>query len=149
MAALDTWPNQKHSETYLVVRAAAVFLRRKGGRPMPQLHLPMFPNAVIHITDQLAVMKKDGAVTYFNGHRPVFSHAEKRRQHFSNDYQSILCQRLCQTKRHHSGFWRDVDQRQTVGEDLSRERTERVTGFSRTDTFPSMADRRGSHSVIG
>ena len=43
---------------------------------MPQLHLPMFPNGVIHITDQLAVMKKDGEVTYFNGHMPVFRHAE-------------------------------------------------------------------------
>ena len=43
---------------------------------MPQLHLPMFPNGVIHITDQLAVMKKDDAVTYFNGHMPVFSHGE-------------------------------------------------------------------------
>jgi DNA invertase Pin-like site-specific DNA recombinase len=36
----------------------------------------MFPNGVIHITDQLAVMKKDGEVTYFNGHMPVFRHAE-------------------------------------------------------------------------
>jgi transposase len=43
---------------------------------MPQLHLPTFPNGVIHITDQLAVMKKDGEVTYFNGHMPVFRHAE-------------------------------------------------------------------------
>jgi hypothetical protein len=43
---------------------------------MPQLHLPMFPSGVIHITNQLAVMKKDGEVTYFNGHMPVFSHAE-------------------------------------------------------------------------
>ena len=43
---------------------------------MPQLHLPMFPHGVFHITDQLAVMKKDGAVTYFNGHMPVFSHGE-------------------------------------------------------------------------
>jgi hypothetical protein len=43
---------------------------------MPQLHLPMFPNGVIHITDQLAVMNKDGEVTYFNGHMPVFRHAE-------------------------------------------------------------------------
>jgi hypothetical protein len=43
---------------------------------MPQLHLPMFPNDVIHITDQLAVMKKDDEVTYFNGHMPVFRHAE-------------------------------------------------------------------------
>jgi transposase len=43
---------------------------------MPQLHLPMFPNGVIHITDQFSVMKKDGEVTYFNGHMPVFRHAE-------------------------------------------------------------------------
>jgi hypothetical protein len=37
---------------------------------MPQLHLPMFSHGVIHITDQLAVMKKDGAITYFNGRVP-------------------------------------------------------------------------------
>jgi len=43
---------------------------------MPQLHLPLFPDGVTHITDQLAFMKKDGQVTYFNGHMPVFSHAE-------------------------------------------------------------------------
>jgi hypothetical protein len=43
---------------------------------MPQLHLPMFPHGVIHITEQLAVIKKDGAVTYFNGHMPAFSHGE-------------------------------------------------------------------------
>jgi transposase-like protein len=36
----------------------------------------MFPNGVTHITDQLAVMKKNGEVTYFNGHMPVFRHAE-------------------------------------------------------------------------
>ena len=43
---------------------------------MPQLQLPMFPSGVTHITDQLAFMKNDGQVTYFNGHMPVFSHAE-------------------------------------------------------------------------
>jgi hypothetical protein len=43
---------------------------------MPQLHFPILPNGVIHIADQLAVMKKDGEVTYFNGHMPVFRHAE-------------------------------------------------------------------------
>jgi len=42
---------------------------------MPQLHLPIFPDGVTHITDQLAFMKKEGQVTYFNGHMPVFSHA--------------------------------------------------------------------------
>lgn len=51
-------------------------LAQRGGRHMPQLHLPMFPDGVTHITDQLAFMKKDGEVTYFNGHMPVFSHAE-------------------------------------------------------------------------
>jgi transposase len=43
---------------------------------MSQLHLPMFPNGVTQITDELAFWKKDGDVTYFNGHLPVFSHAE-------------------------------------------------------------------------
>jgi len=43
---------------------------------MPQLHLPLFPDGVTHITDQLAFMRKDGRITYFNGHMPVFSHAE-------------------------------------------------------------------------
>jgi hypothetical protein len=43
---------------------------------MPQLHLPMFPAGAVHITDQLAVMQKDGEVTYFSGPLPVFSHAE-------------------------------------------------------------------------
>jgi hypothetical protein len=38
---------------------------------MPQLQLPIFPDGVTHITSQLAFMKKDGQVTYFNGHMPV------------------------------------------------------------------------------
>jgi transposase-like protein len=44
---------------------------------MPQLQLPMFPNGVTHITNELAFEKKDGQITYFNGHMPVFTHAEK------------------------------------------------------------------------
>jgi hypothetical protein len=43
---------------------------------MPQLQLPIFPDGVTHITEHLAFMKKDGQVTYFNGHMPVFTHAE-------------------------------------------------------------------------
>jgi hypothetical protein len=43
---------------------------------MPQLHLPLFPSGVTQITDELAFWKKDGAVTYFNGHLPVFTHPE-------------------------------------------------------------------------
>jgi hypothetical protein len=45
-------------------------------RSMPQLHLPMFPNGVTHITNELAFEKKDGKITYFNGHMPVFFHDE-------------------------------------------------------------------------
>ncbi len=44
---------------------------------MPQKHLPFFPDGVEPITAQLAVEKKDGQVTYFNGHMPVFIHDEQ------------------------------------------------------------------------
>jgi len=43
---------------------------------MPQMHLPFFPAGVTDITPELAFQKKDGQVTYFNGHMPVFVHAE-------------------------------------------------------------------------
>lgn len=43
---------------------------------MPQLHLPLFPAGVTHVTDELAFEKRDGRITYFNGHMPVFVHAE-------------------------------------------------------------------------
>jgi hypothetical protein len=36
----------------------------------------MFPNGVTHITNELAFEKKDGKITYFNGHMPVFFHDE-------------------------------------------------------------------------
>ncbi len=49
---------------------------------MPQMHLPFFPDGVEHITPELAVEKKDGQVTYFNGHMPVFVHAEDDIQTF-------------------------------------------------------------------
>lgn len=44
---------------------------------MPQMHLPLFPDGVEHITAELAFEKRDGQVTYFNGHMPVFIHAEE------------------------------------------------------------------------
>lgn len=43
---------------------------------MPQRQLPIFPEGVVHLTAELAVQKTDGVVTYFNGHMPVFRHAE-------------------------------------------------------------------------
>lgn len=43
---------------------------------MPQMHLPFFPDGVEHITSELAFEKRDGQVTYFNGHMPVIIHAE-------------------------------------------------------------------------
>jgi len=44
---------------------------------MPQMHLPFFPEGVEHITPALAFEKRDGQVTYFNGHMPVFVHDEQ------------------------------------------------------------------------
>src|ERR1700691_5502221 len=43
---------------------------------MPQRHLPMFPAGVTHITNELAFERRDGKIAYFNGHMPVFAHAE-------------------------------------------------------------------------
>jgi hypothetical protein len=49
---------------------------------MPQRQLPLFPQGVTHITPELAFMKEDGRVTYFNGHMPVFIHEENDRATF-------------------------------------------------------------------
>jgi len=43
---------------------------------MPQMHLPIFPEGVTNITPLLAFIKKEGQITYFNGHMPVFIHDE-------------------------------------------------------------------------
>jgi transposase-like protein len=43
---------------------------------MPQMQLPVFPDGVTPITAELAFMKEDGRVTYFNGQMPVFVHDE-------------------------------------------------------------------------
>jgi len=44
---------------------------------MPQLLLPIFPDAVTPIKELLSVGKQDGQVVYFHGLLPVFSHAEE------------------------------------------------------------------------
>ena len=46
------------------------------GVAMPQMQLPIFPEGVTHINQLIAFEKREGTVTYFNGHMPVFSHAE-------------------------------------------------------------------------
>jgi len=50
---------------------------RNGGTYMPQMQLPVFAAGVTHITRELAFMKEDGRVTYFNGSMPVFVHDEQ------------------------------------------------------------------------
>ena len=44
---------------------------------MPQLHLPIFPQGITYINNQIGVEMKDGRVYYFHGLLPVFSHDEK------------------------------------------------------------------------
>lgn len=44
---------------------------------MPQIQLPIFPEGMTHITNDIGFIKKDGKITYFNGHLPVFMHDEK------------------------------------------------------------------------
>jgi len=43
---------------------------------MPQLHLPIFPQELTYINNQIGVEKKDGQVYYFHGLLPVFFHEE-------------------------------------------------------------------------
>lgn len=43
---------------------------------MPQMQLPFFPEGMTHINQILAFEKRDGTVTYFNGHMAIFSHDE-------------------------------------------------------------------------
>jgi hypothetical protein len=43
---------------------------------MPQVQLPLFPAGTTQLNESLAVECRDGQVTYFNGHLPVFTHAQ-------------------------------------------------------------------------
>src|ERR1019366_8294541 len=43
---------------------------------MPQVQLPLFPSGTTHLNDDLAFECHDGQVTYFNGHLPVYTHAQ-------------------------------------------------------------------------
>jgi len=44
---------------------------------MPQLQLPIFPQGLTSITEDLAFQQEDGKVVYFHGLLPVFQHDEK------------------------------------------------------------------------
>jgi hypothetical protein len=44
---------------------------------MPQLQLPIFPDGLTYITQDLAFQRRDGTVVYFHGLLPVFQHDEK------------------------------------------------------------------------
>ena len=44
---------------------------------MPQLQLPIFPQGLTSITEDLAFQREDGKVVYFHGLLPVFQHDEK------------------------------------------------------------------------
>ena len=43
---------------------------------MPHVQLPLFPAGTTHLNESLAVECRDGQVIYFNGHLPVFTHAQ-------------------------------------------------------------------------
>ena len=44
---------------------------------MPQLQLPVFPEGLKSINEDLAFQQQDGQVVYFHGMMPVFQHSEK------------------------------------------------------------------------
>jgi hypothetical protein len=44
---------------------------------MPQLQLPIFPDGLTSITEDLGFQREDGRVVYFHGLMPVFQHDER------------------------------------------------------------------------
>ncbi len=44
---------------------------------MPQLQLPVFPDGLIPITEDLGFQREGGKVVYFHGLMPVFQHEER------------------------------------------------------------------------
>lgn len=44
---------------------------------MPQLRLPIFPDGLTSITEDLGFQREDGQVVYFHGLLPVFRHDQK------------------------------------------------------------------------
>lgn len=45
--------------------------------PMPQIQMPIFPQGTTHINPNIAFECKEGKVCYWNGHLPVFLHAQE------------------------------------------------------------------------
>ena len=43
---------------------------------MPQVQWPLFPAGTTHLNESLAFECRDGQITSFNGHLPVFTHAQ-------------------------------------------------------------------------
>lgn len=58
---------------------------------MPQMMLPIFPDDVVYLNENLAVRKENGQVTYFNGMMPVFTHAEDDVQSFQMITSQFCC----------------------------------------------------------
>ena len=57
---------------------------------MPQLHLPMFPAGVTHITNELAFERRDGKIAYFNGQIAGVCPCGGRRRDLSHDHEPVL-----------------------------------------------------------
>jgi hypothetical protein len=49
-----------------------------------------FPDGITFIANQLAFKRQDGLVTDFNGHMPLFTHADTDIATFSHDHQPVL-----------------------------------------------------------
>jgi transposase len=61
----------------VAIRVLAWNGKQKGNWAMPQLQLPIFPDGLTLITEDLAFQREAGRVVYFHGLLPVFAHEEK------------------------------------------------------------------------
>lgn len=59
---------------------------------MPQLQLPVFPDGLTPINEDLAFQREDGQVVYFHGLMPVFQHGEKDLKSFRMFTSQLIAQ---------------------------------------------------------
>jgi transposase-like protein len=105
---------------------------------MPQLQLPIFPDGLTSITEDLAFQREDGRVVYFHGLMPVYQHDEKDLRGFRMYTSQLIAQGTVRQRDIVQAFGVPLA---TVKRYMKLHRQEGAAGFFR-------APRRRSASVL-
>ena len=72
---------------------------------MPQVQLPIFPHGSVEINEDLACRAEAEQVVYYNGHLPVFTHAQSDLASFRLFTSQLIVQGRCDPRAHCQGVW--------------------------------------------